>query len=194
MPAPSAELAPAVEPPAVASATGAMPEPPPEGDGGGSTGVDAAPTNKKRIVSPRGTKLANGAWLAAPCVDPVLDVAARRNIHLPDMFTADDTVDIDGDGTADLTVYVDAASIVSTRAFYVRRGSCGHFVGMISSTANLSFTDARARGLRQLSGRSRCQVTCCPGEVIETWAFDGVAFRKIKAEKLPPCEKPRLIP
>lgn len=105
------------------------------------------------------------------------------------MFTADEAPDLDGDGTADLVVFVGATNITDTRALYVRRGACGHFVGMVASSANLAFTETRSRGLLQLRGRSRCQVECCSHDVIETWGFDGASYRKQKEERLPPCKK-----
>lgn len=147
-----------------------------------------APSSSVRVVSPRGTKLSTGAWLATPCVDPVLDVAARTGHHVEGMFTADETTDLDGDGADDLVVFVGATSITDTRVFYVRRGPCGHFVGRVSSSANLSFVDERAGGLRRLRGRSRCQVECCARDVIETWGFDGTSYRLQREERLPPCK------
>ncbi|MCC6646375.1 MAG: hypothetical protein IT374_12485 [Polyangiaceae bacterium] len=184
---PPREVAPPIVSAPVASSA-APPSPP--------VASDAPPPQKKRrVVSAGGTKLPGGTWLATPCVDPVLDVAARTNQHLEGMFTADESADLDGDGAADLVVFQGAANLTDTRSFYVRRGPCGHFVGAVSSSANLAFTDTRARGLLQLRGRSRCQVECCAHDVIETWGFDGARYRKQREERVPPCEKtPRSPP
>lgn len=139
-------------------------------------------------MSPKGTRLPSGGFLATPCVSPQVDIATREKSSVDLFSEPGDIADLDEDGVADWMIFIGASNITSRSAYYLRRGDCGHFVGIVETSANVWPTSMRVGGVLELSGRSRCQVECCPDGRVEFWSFNGSVYRLSRTKALPPCE------
>jgi hypothetical protein len=145
-------------------------------DAGAAAPVEAGPP----VPRPVNVKL------PGKCVDTQLH-AAKEMVKLeptnPDVeawkeFVGENPVDLDDDGIDDAIRFGGAANMTTRSFVYVKRGSCGHYVGMIESTARLAPLATRHRGLVDLGGEAGCQVDCCPNVAYEEWRFDGVRYKR----------------
>jgi hypothetical protein len=135
------------------------------------------------IVSAAGTKIA-GELLAAPCVKPsthaaVTDAGDGGVVMVDAYQDISEDSDLDGDGTNDLVVAGSAARYDVDHWIYLKRGSCGHFVGRIASSNGIEPLKSRTKGLADIKvvtdvckslgglGHGWCEVV---------WHFDGVKY------------------
>ena len=185
-----ASTAPVIEPPAASSATVSASSAA-TASASASDRLPPLPTassDTPRVVSRKGTRLPSGGFLAAPCVHPHVDIIARLRIPFDPSLDPGEIADLDGDGVGDWMIFIGASNITSRAAYYLRRGTCGHFVGLIETSANVGPTSERSGGLLEMSGSSRCQVDCCPNERQEFWTFNGSVYRLARTRPMPSCK------
>jgi hypothetical protein len=151
---------------------GAPPSPPTSGS------ASAAPAVRRpRIAMP------------GPCVDPLKDadrlISIGMQTPMENFCQVASKVDLDEDGEEDWIVFAGATNMDVRHIVYVMRGSCGHRVADITVNANMELDEGRARGLRDLAGRSGCRVHCCPSVTVYKWRFDGRAYRQASKKVQP---------
>lgn len=125
------------------------------------------------------------------CVDPLPDASKR----LADAGEGDPPApsaapDLDGDGQADVAFTFGMATTTNT-LLYVKRGSCGHFVGDVGNLPKAGAT--RTRGLADLivPETSACEGARCgcePGE--HHFVFDGTVYKLDDTRTKQSHEKP----
>jgi hypothetical protein len=111
-----------------------------------------------------------------PCWKPIEHARVMTGlVDVPGIPLADLKWDLDGDGTKDAVLDMGAASITSTYELYLRRGTCGYWIGALATDANLSPTKDKTNGLFDLEGEVRCRHGCCD-RVRVRYAFDGKRY------------------
>ena len=178
-----APVAPRVEPAPLPEAVAEPPAPvtvdaasPASADAGAATEVPAAP-------EPEVAKPAQPFRPVVPCVNTEADAKHRIRTRGPnDEGTGSEgevvlSYDLDGDGVDDELRNGGVWSTTHRVWAYVRRGKCGHFVGMIETRARLDLRATSHKGLFDLGGPHACQPSCCESLPVEEWHFDGVRYR-----------------
>jgi hypothetical protein len=129
----------------------------------------------------------------------VADVATRQDPHPPagrdpDAFhlLAALSLDLDGDGVADAFVQDSAVRAQRAYAVYIRRGTCGNFVGQLPLAESVALAPGRSHGLSNLRITSdECPRSHRMHYCEATLRFDGHAYavdaeRAIDRKRPPP--------
>lgn len=122
-------------------------------------------------------KLPRGGTVAGPCWKTLRHAAIESELDAEVLETLAQRaslppIDLDGDGTADDVLFLGAAGMISTYAFYVRRGECGYHVGTLSFNGVPEPTPRFSKGLRELEATSGCP-ECCEETHHLKITFDG---------------------
>ncbi len=130
--------------------------------------------------------LPGGTTLSGPCVAPA------RLAMAPGVSLDSNDIDLDGDGMPDFVVFEGAVRAQSTYSLYLRRGSCGYYVGRVSVVQTLSALPSRSHGLRDLRATSdECPLAGRMEYCEIIWRFDGRGYavdseRRLTGEHCPP--------
>lgn len=155
------------------------------------TAADAGVDPKTYVKSAAATRLRSGREIPGPCVDPLAHAAYVLGGFTPDT-PAKDAVseskqgwDLDGDGTREFVVDGGAARWQRTYHLYLRRGSCGHYLGSIRSSETPRLLTKGASGLREVhTADDECPLledAGTSGGYCETiWGFDGKAYVRLR--------------
>lgn len=112
--------------------------------------------------------------ITGPCWDPVKHAKVMTGlVDTPGFPLADLKWDLDGDGTKDAVLDMGASNITTTYELYLRRGTCGYWLGALATDANLAPTKTKTNGLYDLEGETRCRKGCCPTRTKLRYTFDG---------------------
>ena len=130
--------------------------------------------------------------LPGACVDPLGDATRRlANAGEGDSLQASVAPDLDGDGTADVA-FPFGLGMTTHALLYVKRGSCGHFLGDVGgppvagvTSERTGFAEVKVLDVTMCEG-ARCG--CVPGELWFT--FDGTKYQADKTRARPSSEKP----
>jgi hypothetical protein len=173
--APQAAPAPSVEAPVVMADAG---------DEGSVASREDEPDESVRpefMVSDAGTTIA-GRLLAVPCVKPAAHAAvvtAGDSGYYPTRTYQSgltEEFDLDGDGVNDIVVAGGARRWEVEYWLYLKRGTCGHFLGRMVSSGYVTPLASRTRGLADVKtstddcrslgglGHGYCEIV---------WRFDG---------------------
>lgn len=87
------------------------------------------------------------------------------------------TWDLDGDGIEDELRSGGAAGFTGTWHLYVRRGSCGHYVGTITADVWPKLLGRHFNGLEEIGGYSSCEKPPCSWQMWRKWRFDGAGYQ-----------------
>lgn len=127
--------------------------------------------------------------IEGPCWAPTKHAKVMTGlVDTPGFPLSDLKWDLDGDGTKDAVLDMGASSITTTYELYLRRGTCGYWLGALSTDANLAPTKTKTNGLSDLEGEVRCRTECCEHRHVR-YTFDGrrYVFEKSWSDGKPDC-------
>lgn len=100
--------------------------------------------------------------------------AKRERFH----FRPEQQVDLDGDGTKDFVIIEGGVRAVWSYRLYVARGSCGHFVGRVTSFDTVIGLADRHDGLRDIQTLTdECETLPNVHWCKSVFRFDGTQYR-----------------
>lgn len=114
--------------------------------------------------------------VAGPCWDPVKHARVMTGlVDVPGFPLSDSKWDLDGDGTKDAVLDMGASDITSIYELYLRRGTCGYWIGALATNANVAPAKTKTNGLYDLEGETRCRKDCCQRTRVR-YTFDGKRY------------------